>query len=168
MVENGHTHTRENIKKARQRWNCIARILKDEGANPKCMAKFYLTIVQSVLLYGAESWCISKGDLSRLNSFHLRAVRYLTGQHIRKRSETDWEYPDHNKLLRQCGLVGIETYIQRRRGTLYKYLEENKPQLLVEAKETKRHCKDVHKIMWWNQKWIKRSEMRKISRNFFA
>ena len=158
----------ENIKKAKQRWNCIAKILKDEGADPKSMAKFYLTIVQSVLLYGAESWCISKRDLSRLNSFHLRAVRYLTGQHIRKKNDFEWEYPDHDKLLKQCGLVGIETYIQRRRGTLYKYLEDHKPDLLVAAKETRRHCKDVHKIMWWTQKWIKRSEMERIMRTVFA
>ena len=132
------------------------------------MAKFYLTIVQSVLLYGAESWCISQGDLNRLNSFHLRVVRYLTGQHIRKKNEYEWEYPDHDKLLKQCGLVRIETYIQRRRGTLYKYLEDNKPDILKEAKQSKRHCKNVNKIMWWNQKWIKRSEMQRISKSFLA
>ena len=158
----------ENIKKAKQRWNCIAKILKDEGANPRCMAKFYITIVQAVLLYGAESWCITKGDMNKLNSFHLRAVRYLTGKHIRKKSETEWEYPDHTTLLKQCGLLEIEIYIQRRRGTLRKYLEKNKPDLLAEAKDSKRHCKDVHKIMWWNQKWIKKSELIQISKRWFV
>ena len=119
-------------------------------------------------MYGADSWCVTSGDLNRLNSFHFRAVRYLTGRHIRKKSETDWEYPDHDELLKQCGLLNIETYIQRRRGTLYKYLTDNKPHLLEEAKQTKRHCKDVHKIMWWDQKWIKRSEMLKITKRWFV
>ena len=158
----------ENLKKARQRWNCVAKILKDEGANPKCMAQFYLTIVQSVLLYGADSWCITKSDMNKLNSFHLRAVRYLSGRHIRKKTDGEWEYPNHTELLKQCGLLELEIYIQRRRGTLYKYLMENKADLLNSAKSQKRHCKNVNKIMWWNQKWIKRSEMKRISHNWFV
>ena len=131
------------------------------------MARFYLTVVQAVLLYGADSWCISKIDLGRLHSFHMRAVRYLTGKHIRKKNEFEWEYPAHKDLLKQCGLLEIETYIQQRRGTLYKYLEDNKLNLLEQAKKTKRHCKDVNKIMWWNQKWIKKSEMKRISEAWF-
>ena len=42
-----------NLWKARARWNSIARVLKEEGANARTMSKFYLTIVQAVLLYGA-------------------------------------------------------------------------------------------------------------------
>lgn len=43
------------IKKSRQRWYSIAKILKREGANAICMASFYFTIVQEALLYGAAS-----------------------------------------------------------------------------------------------------------------
>ena len=157
----------ENIKKATMRWNCIAKILKDEGADSKSMAKFYITIVQAVLLYGAESWCIKKRDMSRLNSFHLRAVRYLTGQHIRKNND-EWEYPDHKTLLKQCGILELEVYIQRRRGTLYKYLQDNKADELDLARESKKHCKHVNKIMWWDQKWIKKSEMGNIAERWFV
>ena len=44
----------ENIKKARNQWNSLANILKSEGANSVCMGRFYLAIVQAVLLYGAD------------------------------------------------------------------------------------------------------------------
>lgn len=50
----------DNLSNARRRWNCVAKILKTEGANANCMAKFYITIVQAVLLYGADSWVITK------------------------------------------------------------------------------------------------------------
>ena len=73
----------ENLKRARKRWNCIARILKVEGANAKCMSKFYLTVVQAVLLYGADTWVIKKQDMDRLRSFHWRAIRYMTGKNVR-------------------------------------------------------------------------------------
>ena len=59
-----------NLKKARGQWNSIAKILKREGANAKCMARFYITVVQSVLLYGADSWTVSKRDHNKLQSFH--------------------------------------------------------------------------------------------------
>ena len=45
----------DNLKKARQKWNCLVLILKREGANAVCMARFYMVIVKAVLLYGADS-----------------------------------------------------------------------------------------------------------------
>ena len=67
----------EQLKRARQRWARLARILKREGANARCMAVFYLTIVQAVLLYGADSWTLSRRDIRALESFHKRAVRHI-------------------------------------------------------------------------------------------
>ena len=48
------------------------------------MAKFYITVVQVVLLYGADTWVISKRDMQKLKSFHNKAIRYITEKHIRK------------------------------------------------------------------------------------
>ena len=149
----------DNLRRARQKWGVIAKILKREGANPVCMSRFYLTVVQAVLLYGADTWVIGKRDMGRLRSFHRRAIRHMTGQHIRKGGDDEWEYPDHGELMRKCKLFEMETYIERRRGTLRKYLEEHRETLLGEAKQTGRHSRDVHKILWWNQKWISRPEM---------
>ena len=103
--DNDSVCIQENLKNARKRWNCVAKILKTEGANAKCMAKFYITIVQAVLLYGADSWVVTQRYLSKLRSFHNRAIRYITGKHIRKRSEHAWEYPNHTVLLKECRLA---------------------------------------------------------------
>ena len=64
------------IRKARGKWNAIGKILKREGASAKTMAKFYLTVVQAVLLYGSDSWTVTKANGKRLEAFHHRAVEY--------------------------------------------------------------------------------------------
>ena len=148
-----------NLKKERGRWNSITKILKREGANAKCMARFYITVVQSVLLYGADSWTVSKKDHNKLQSFHRRATRYITGMYIRLVDSERWEYPEHDEVLQKCGLFPIETYIQRRRGTLRKYMENYRNDLLQRAETCGRHCRNVHKIMWWKQPHLEKHDM---------
>ena len=148
-----------NIRKARARWNCIANILKRDGANAKCMAKIYMAVVQAVLLYGADSWAVSEKNLRKLRAFHHRAVRYMTGQHIVKISEEVWEYPNHDKLQRECGLFPIEVYLERRRGTLRKYLEENRKELLEEAMKMTPPARNPNKVLWWRQTYLTKEEM---------
>ena len=132
-----------------------------------CMGKFYLTIVQAVLLYGADSWVVKKGDMRKLQSFHHRAVRYMSGTHIQKKINGEWVYPDHKDLLKKCGLLPIEEYIKRRRGTLVKFMEMYRGDLLRRAKICGRHCKDVNKILWWDQEFSTKSDMANLKYFWF-
>lgn len=59
-----------------------------------CMGMFYLVIVLVVSLYGADSLVVSQGYKRKLNSFHYRAVRDMTREHIMK-GERGWDYPKH-------------------------------------------------------------------------
>ena len=142
------------ISKARAKWNSIASILKQEGADPKTMATFYKTVVQAVLLYGAETWVVSDTNLKKLRAFHHRAARYMTGQHIRKVGEDEWEYPDHTELREQCQLQRIEEYIEKRRENLRTFLTKERRELWEEALKTKPPARDVRKILWWGQKLV--------------
>jgi hypothetical protein len=45
-----------NLTRARKRWAQVSRVLVREGADPKTAAMFYKAVVQSVLLYGCETW----------------------------------------------------------------------------------------------------------------
>ena len=65
-------------------------------------------------------------------------------------------------------LLPINTYVERRRGTLRKYLELNRKDLLTKALNTKKHCYDVNKILWWDQKWIEKGDMKNINNDWFA
>ena len=65
-----------------------------------------------------------------------------------KISEEVWEYPNHDKLQRECGLFPIEVYLERRRGTLRKYLEENRKELLEEAMKMTPAARNPNKVLW--------------------
>ena len=45
-----------NLKRAQQRWGMVARVLEKTGASKKTRGTFYKAVVQSVLLYGSETW----------------------------------------------------------------------------------------------------------------
>ena len=88
-----------NLKKARAKWGRIGRILSREQANPRVMATFYKAIIQSVLLYGAETWVLTKCMMQPLRGFHQRCARHLTGRFIKLDATTGkWIYPDRNNL----------------------------------------------------------------------
>jgi hypothetical protein len=69
---------RENMKKARKRWARVSRLLVREGATAKMMGKIYLAIVQSVVLYGSETWVLSERMRRMLEGFHNRCARQMT------------------------------------------------------------------------------------------
>ena len=119
----------------------------------RAMAMFYIAIVQAVLLYGADSWLVSKRDQDTLNRFHKRAVRHITGVHIRRSAQGTRTYPDHNALLRKWGLKPMAVYVERRRGTLCSYLHSTKPELLQEVQGLCPPARDPHRVLWWTQPW---------------
>jgi hypothetical protein len=65
---------RSQIKKARGIWAQVGQVLQADNTPPKVSAKFYKAVVQSVLLYGSETWNLTKTPLARLEGFHIRAA----------------------------------------------------------------------------------------------
>ena len=62
----------------------------------------------------------------------------------------------------------IETYVARRRGTLRKYLEENRAKMLEEAMAMTAPSKNVNKILWWKQEWISKEKMTEMTNFWFS
>ena len=85
------------------------------------MGCFYLAVIQAILLYGSETWVISKRMLKRLESFHHRCARSMAHRPIRRLADGSWEHPHSSEVLTQCGLLPIHTYIARRKRTLLRY-----------------------------------------------
>ena len=104
--------------KARITWGRIGKLIKKKTkSDPKVMSIFYKVIIQSVLLYGSESWVLTKHIKDKLNSFHRRCSRYITGRHIRLVNEV-WIYPDSKVTLEMADLLLIEEYIENRKRTV--------------------------------------------------
>ena len=86
------------------------------------MAYFYKAIVQSILLYGAETWVISEPKMRKLRTFHRSCARFITNRFIRPAEDgQSWIYPDSAEVLEEAGLYEIEHYIQKRRDTISEF-----------------------------------------------
>jgi hypothetical protein len=118
-TSNDQVATNYNLQKAKKAWGRISNILRREGAEPKTMGHFYCAVVQSVLLYGSETWQITNDALTPLISFHHKVARQITNNHIQKLNNTEiWVYPNMPAVLDECGLHPLQTYINKRQTTL--------------------------------------------------
>lgn len=140
-----------NLQKARRQWGRICSVLCKSDVPPKVMGYFYKTIVQSVLLYGSETWALSTRIRSLLASFHKRCARHLTGRHVRPLSQdpgSAWVYPDTTTTLKLARLHPVETYIRRRRRTILRNYAAGR-QLLQQCRNARRPHPSI--IPWWSQ-----------------
>jgi hypothetical protein len=114
------------------------------------MASFYKAIVQAVLLYGSESWVVTKCMMQTLRGFHNRCARYLTGQNIRYNTVADeWIYPNTDAVLKQAGLWPIEEYIKRRCETVMDYVKERA--IYQQCLKSTPAALSSQKAVWWKQ-----------------
>ena len=136
------------IKAARSKWMQLHRILSADRSDCKTMSKFYLSIVQAVLLYGCAFWVLTDRLLLRLERFHLRCARWLCHRHIRRNADGTWEHPDSQEVLDACGLSPISTYIAKRRTKLLHYATASSP-LYQRCLESQAVDATRHQLLWW-------------------
>ena len=137
-----------NIKRARISWGRICRILSREGANPKAMASIYKAVVQAVLLYGSESWVLTQAMEKKLQAFHHRCARHITGQHIRQNPDETWTCPSSIEVLKMAGLWTIQEYIQRRRKTVMEYARTK--YIFRKCAASSPLASNPNQLVWWN------------------
>jgi hypothetical protein len=112
-----------NMAKARQRWAYISRILRGEGATPRISAMFYKEVVQTVLIFGSESWVLTPSMLVKLEGFHRQIARRLMGRApVYLRSEGTWQYQPLGNAMEEAGLFSMNEFIARRRNKLVEYV----------------------------------------------
>ena len=140
------------LNRAKQKWARISKVLTTQGVDARVKGYFYKAIVQAVLLYGSESWCMTKAMIRKFKSFHLRVARYLSGKHIRPLEDGTWLYPVSEEVLEETGLFSIEQYIETRRATVFKYI--SKRPIYNECKQSKPGPTRGNRVVWWQQKNI--------------
>ena len=57
----------------------------------KTLGSFYVAVVQSIILFGSETWVVSPCIKFLLGIFRHRVARRLVGKIPRRRSEGTWE-----------------------------------------------------------------------------
>ena len=140
-----------NIKKAKAKWAMFKRLLTRERCSRRIMGHFYKAIVQSILLYGAETWVITPKNMAKLRTFHRKAARYITNRHIRPLNDgTDkWNYPSSESVLEDAGLFEIEVYIQRRRDTVFTFVQNR--EIYKKCLELETDADNSEFTYWWKQ-----------------
>ena len=137
-----------NLSKARARWARISRVLSHEGADPKVSGVFYKTVVNSVLLYGCETWVVSPQVLRVLGGFHHRVARRLSGLMPSLR-QGEWYYPPLEDALSRSGLLPIEDYIMARQNRLVEKVA-TRP-ILDLCRNSERLSGSRNQLRWWTQ-----------------
>ena len=73
-----------NITKARVILGQLVWVLGWERADPKVSRIFYTAVTQQVLLFGVETWVLTRKMESDLDAFQGRVARRLTGRKPRR------------------------------------------------------------------------------------
>ena len=71
----------------------LARILGQEGADPKVSRNFYIAMTRQILFFGAETWVLTRNMEAALDAFQGRVARRLTGRMPRRGRDGKWVYP---------------------------------------------------------------------------
>ena len=140
---------RRNLSRARQRWGRISRLLAREGATPKVSGNFYKAIVQSVLLYGSETWVWTDSMRLTLQGFHHKVARRLSGL-MPRLVNGEWFYPPIAEALQTAGLEPLEVYITRRRETLLAQVEQRPIYRICQA-TNRLPSTPPTTLVWWEQ-----------------
>jgi endonuclease III-like uncharacterized protein len=119
--DNDNPAIKSNMKKAKEKWAEIRRVLGSEPILPKTHARFYCAIILNVLLYGSESWEISKQTLANLEAFNNNCVRCITKKRIHKLivdGVEEWIRPAAGPLHASLNIKTIAEYISTRKTNL--------------------------------------------------
>ena len=81
-----------NLRKARVTWGRLARIYGREGEDPKVSRKYCIAVTQQVLLFGAETWVLTRRMEAALDAVQGRVARHLTGRMPRRGRDGKWMY----------------------------------------------------------------------------
>ena len=127
----------------------MGKVLRGENASPCTAAKFYVAIVQAVLLYGSESWTLSPALLARLEGFYIHSCSWMCEKNVPVRgSGGSWDYPRLGRVLRECGLWPIEVYIRRHHATIAEHIVCHP--IFAECEEGEQYGSPRHSF-WWEQ-----------------
>ena len=109
---------------------------------------FYWATVQSILLYGSETWTVAPADLAMMEGFHVQADRRMAGMLPRKTGGT-WKYPKSRGVLEAVGLRPVKHYIAVRRNTIARWIIHRPIFDLCRGAERRRGS--APRQFWWEQ-----------------
>ena len=113
---------------------------------------FYTAVTQKVLLFGAESWVLTKRMESDLDAFQGRVARRLTGRLPRCGRDGKWVYPPLAGVIKEAGVVRARASVLRRQNMVAQFIATRPILGLCEVAERRRGTRVPQR--WWRQSGI--------------
>ena len=107
---------------------------------------------RQVLLFGAESWVLTKTMESALDAFQGRVARTLTGRQPRRGRDRKWFYPSLAGDLKEARVVRARTLVLRRQNTVAQFIATQPILGLCKMAERRRGTRVPQR--WWDQSGI--------------
>ena len=141
---------RRNLKRARAVWRRIANVIARESVPGPVAGMFFRVVVESVLLYGSETWVLPPTATRCLDGFQVEAARRFCGMMPAKLGDT-WRYPKSADVLAAARLRPLEESIRRRRRTVLAAIEGR--HVLAECRRAERRRGSPTRQFWWEQEF---------------
>ena len=107
----------------------------------------FKSVVQSVLLFGAETWVVTPCMVRVLGGLQYQVTWRLTGQIPRQRMDGKWEYTLVETARAEEGFDPMETYIRQMHTLAAQYITTQSLIYLCEAAE--RNQGERLGMRWW-------------------
>ena len=127
----------------------ILRVFKKTGATVWSREMMYKLLSQTVMLYGSESWVVTREMLKVLEGFHHQESIQITGMTAKHVADRDWGYPPVMAALEAAGLHPIQEYIRRRQEKISTQVERRPIYELCTKAEQRQGM--IWIMRWWNQ-----------------
>jgi len=111
-----------SLRRACYKWYKLSKLLKREGANPHVFGMFHKAVVQTVLLFGCESWTMMGAMWTSLKGFHHRAARRMANVMAYRGPGGGWIYPPLEEALKKTGLCTIEHNVNKCQQQIVDYI----------------------------------------------
>jgi hypothetical protein len=108
--------SRTRVRCAWGKFNELAPIITSRGASLKLKGKIYRACVQSVLVYGSETWPMKVVDSDRLERTERAMMRWMCGVTLRDKIRSD-------DLRDRLGIDGVTVVVRRARLRWFGHIE---------------------------------------------
>jgi len=112
---------------------------------------FYKGVVQTVLLFGSESWTITDAMMTVLKGFQHRTARRMANMMAYKGPGDKWIYPPLEEALKKAGLYAMEHCVYKRQQRIVDYIS-TRPIWAHCMAASKKPGTPARTICWWDQK----------------
>ena len=89
-TENDWLEVELNLRRARRKWGRLEDILRREGADKRIIGKFYVAVVQVVLLFGYKTWVLTPRLDKALKGFHHRETQRMVDMGPKSHPDETW------------------------------------------------------------------------------